>query len=147
MRAIWVTRSMSLEAPVVTYAGLVNTGFFVDGILADLKTPKDVVIPRLGLEYVATSGDVRLAFRVGYHRESAHGVRADLVARDASGTPYDIVDPPYSQGVRTVFDGGRGDDRFSGGLGFTLKRSLSLDIAFDLGRASRVLAASLFYRF
>jgi long-chain fatty acid transport protein len=145
----WIAYSQIFDValPVVTYAGLVNTGFPVDGILVNLKRPKDAALPRIGFEYVATSGDVRTAFRVGYHREPAHGVRADLVARDGSGNPYDIVDPPYSQGVRTVFDGGRGDDRFSGGLGLTLKRSLSLDIAFDIGRASRQLAASLFYRF
>ena len=145
----WIAYSQTFDTPlpVVSYAGLVNTGFPVDGILSDLTPPKDVVIPRIGFEYVAASGDMRMAFRVGYHREPAHGVRADLVARDGSGAPYDIVDPPYSQGVRTVFDGGRGDDRFSGGLGLTLKHSLSLDIAFDVGSASRQLAASLFYRF
>jgi hypothetical protein len=49
--------------------------------------------------------------------------------------------------VRTVYDGGRPDDRFSGGLGATISRKVSFDLAFDLGRSSRVLSASLFYRF
>jgi hypothetical protein len=49
--------------------------------------------------------------------------------------------------VASVFDGGRADDRFSGGLGVTIARSLSIDFGFDVGRASRQLAASLFYRF
>ena len=38
-------------------------------------------------------------------------------------------------------------DRFSGGLGATVSRRLSFDLAFDLGRSSRVLSGSLFYRF
>ena len=38
-------------------------------------------------------------------------------------------------------------DRFSGGLGATLARGLSVDLAYDLGRNSRQLALSLFYGF
>ena len=53
----------------------------------------------------------------------------------------------YSASVASVFDGGRADDRFTGGLGLTVARSLSIDFGFDVGRASRQLAASLFYRF
>ena len=102
----------------------------------------------LGLEYVATSGDLLLAFRLGYHREPARGVTADLVAiEETTGTAFDVDDPPFSGGVRTVYDGGRPDDRFSGGLGATISRKVSFDLAFDLGRSSRVLSASLFYRF
>ena len=104
-------------------------------------------MPRIGLEYVAGGNAARLAFRVGYHREPAHGVKASLAARDASGAPFPITDPPFSESVAAVFDGGRADDRFTGGLGLTVARSLSIDFGFDLGRASRQLAASLFYRF
>lgn len=135
--------------PVNSYSGLVgpSPGFPVDGILAELMPSRDVFVPRIGAEYVAVKDTLRLAFRIGYHREPAHGVTANLVARDGSGTPYDITDPPLSSSVRTVFDGGRPDDRFSAGLGLTLGRSLSMDVAFDVGRASRQLAASVFYRF
>jgi hypothetical protein len=135
--------------PVVSYAGLVGPfpGYFVDGVLADLSPAPNVFVPRIGLEYVAGGNDIRLAFRVGYHREPAHGVTASLAARDGSGTPFPITDPPYSESVAAVFDGGRADDRFTGGLGLTVARSLSIDFGFDVGRASRQLAASLFYRF
>lgn len=134
--------------PVTSFSGFVGpgTGVPVEGALAETQRPRDVVIPRIGFEYVAVRDSARVAFRVGYHREPAHGVAADVVVRDGSGTPYDVSDPPFSQAVRTVFDGGRPDDRFSGGLGLTVGR-LSLDLAFDLGRASRQLSTSFFYRF
>jgi long-chain fatty acid transport protein len=135
--------------PVVSYKGLVGPfpGFFVTDVLADVSPAPDAWIPRIGLEYVASAKGARLAFRVGYHREPAHGVTANLAARDGSGTPFPITDPPYSASVASVFDGGRADDRFAGGLGVTVARSISIDFGFDVGRASRQLAASLFYRF
>jgi hypothetical protein len=135
--------------PVVSYAGLVgpSPGFPVTDVLADVSPAPDVWIPRIGLEYVASAKGARLAFRLGYHREPAHGVTASLAARDGSGVPFPITDPPYSSSVASVFDGGRADDRFTGGLGVTIARSLSIDVGYDVGRASRQLAASLFYRF
>lgn len=135
--------------PVVSYAGFVgpSPGVAVEDVLATTSAPRDVFVPRLGFEYVAVHGRARVAMRVGYHREPAHGVSADLVVPEpATGTPYDITDPPFSESVRSVFDGGRPDDRFSGGLGATWGR-VSVDVAFDLGRNSRQLAVSAFYRF
>ena len=135
--------------PVVSYTGLAGPfpGNLAEGILADLSPAPNVWVPRVGLEYVAGGNEPRLAFRVGYHREPAHGVTASLAARDASGTAFPITDPPYSASVAAVFDGGRADDRFTGGLGVTVARSLSIDFGFDVGRSSRQLAASLFYRY
>ncbi len=135
--------------PVQSFSGFVGPppGFPVDGALAEVKPPKNVWVPRVGVEYVAVAGSTSVAFRIGYHREPAHGVTADLRPADSSGNAFDMTDPPFSAGVRTVFDGGQGDDRFSGGLGVTLARSLSLDAAFDVGRSSRRFAASLFWRF
>ncbi len=135
--------------PIVSYMGFVgpSPGFFVSDVLADVSPAPNVWVPRIGLEYVAGGNDGRLAFRVGYHREPAHGVTASLAAKDASGTPFPITDPPFSESVAAVFDGGRADDRFTGGLGVTVARSLSIDFGFDVGRASRQLAASLFYSF
>jgi long-chain fatty acid transport protein len=135
--------------PVVSYAGLVGPfpGNPQKDVLADLSPAPNVFVPRLGFEYVAGGKDVRLAFRVGYHREPAHGVTASLAAKDGSGQPYPITDPPYSDAVSAVFDGGRADDRFTGGLGLTVFRNLSVDLGFDVGRDSRQLAVSLFYRF
>lgn len=136
--------------PVVSYQGLVGPPPGVpllSGVLADVSPAPNVFVPRIGLEYVAGGKDARLAFRVGYHREPAHGVKATLNARDGSGAPFPITDPPFSASIGSVFDGGRADDRFTGGLGVTLARALSIDFGFDVGRASRQLAASLFYRF
>jgi long-subunit fatty acid transport protein len=135
--------------PVVSYAGLAGPfpGVPVSGVLADLSPAPNVFVPRLGFEYVAGGKDVRVAVRVGYHREPAHGVTASLAARDGSGQPFPITDPPYSESVSAVFDGGKADDRFTGGLGLTFARALSLDFGFDVGRDSRQLAVSLFYRF
>ena len=135
--------------PVVSYSGLAGPfpGVPVSGVLADLAPAPNVWVPRLGFEYVAGGPDVRVAFRVGYHREPAHGVTASLAARDASSQPFPITDPPYSDSVAAVFDGGLADDRFTGGLGLTMARALSLDLGFDVGRESRQFAVSLFYRF
>ena len=119
----------------------------VSGVLADLSPAPNVFVPRLGFEYVAGGKDARLAFRVGYHREPAHGVTSTLAARDGSGQPYPITDPPYSDSVAAVFDGGKADDRFTGGLGLTVFRALSVDLGFDVGRDSRQFAVSVFYRF
>ncbi len=144
----WIRYSGVSDAPraVVPYCGIVTGSDLAVKTFADLSRPRDVVVPRLGVEYVAAADRLRLAFRVGWHREPAHGVTANLVARDASAA-YDLVDPPYSSAVRKVFDGGRPDDRFSGGIGATFDRRISLDLSFDVGRASRQLSASLFYRF
>jgi hypothetical protein len=135
--------------PIVSYSGRAGPfpGFPVGPLLAELTPPDDVIVPRIGIEYVASTADLLLAFRLGYHREPARGVTANLSARDAGGTAYDVDDPPFSESVRTVYDGGQPDDRFSGGLGATVSRRVSFDLAFDVGRFSRVLSASLFYRF
>lgn len=136
------------ELPVSSFSGLAGpAGVPVEGVLPRLEKSRSVVVPRIGLEYVASAGETLLAFRLGYHREPARGVTADLYVTDSSGTAFDLTDPPFSESVRTVYDGGRADDRFSGGLGATLFRNLSFDLAFDLGRSSRELAVSLFYRF
>lgn len=135
--------------PIVSYSGLAGPfpGFPVGPLVAELTPADNVILPRIGIEYVATTASLLLAFRLGYHREPARGVTANLSAYDAAGTAYDVDDPQYSESVRTVYDGGKPDDRFSGGLGATVSRRVSFDLAFDVGRSSRVLSASLFYRF
>lgn len=148
--AQWIAYGDFLDRalPTVSYNGLAGpSGFPVGPLLADLTPPDDVVVPRIGVEYVASTADLLLAFRLGYHREPARGVTANLSAYDAEGVAYDVSDPPYSESVRTVYDGGKPDDRFTGGLGATVSRRVSFDLAFDVGRFSRVLSASLFYRF
>ena len=61
----------------------------------------------------AITASPRTASRRGSPRETA------------TGRPFPITDPPYSASVAAVFDGGRADDRFTGGLGVTFARSLS----------------------
>jgi hypothetical protein len=149
--AQWIAYGDFIDRPLptVSYTGFAGPfpGNEAKDLLAVLTPPDDVIVPRFGIEYVATSANVLLAFRLGYHREPARGVTADLKYRDDTLTEYDLDDPPFSASVRTVYDGGRPDDRFSGGLGATLSRRVSFDLAFDVGRFSRVLSASLFYRF
>ena len=149
--AQWIAYGDFIDRPLptVSYAGRAGPfpGFPVGPLLADLAPPDDVIVPRIGIEYVASTADLLLAFRLGYHREPARGVTANLSAHDSGGGAYDVNDPPYSESVRTVYDGGKPDDRFSGGLGATVSRRVSFDLAFDVGRSSRVLSASLFYRF
>ncbi len=150
--AQWIAYGDFIDRPLptVSYSGLAGPfpGFPVvdPPILAELAPPDDVIAPRIGIEYIASTADFLLAFRLGYHREPARGVRANLSAYDQAGA-YDMTNPPYSESVRTVYDGGQPDDRFSGGLGATVSRRVSFDLAFDVGRFSRVLSASLFYRF
>lgn len=135
--------------PIQSFSGFVGPppGFPVDGALAQVAPSQNAWVPRVGLEYVAAAGATRVAFRVGYHYEPAHGATASLAVRDSSGQSFPMTDPPFSSGVSTVFDGGSADNRFSGGLGVTVARSLSIDLAFDVGKTSQRFAGSLFYRF
>ena len=150
--AQWIAYGDFIDRPLPTVSYIGRAGPFPgfpleNPILAELTPPDDVIVPRIGIEYVASTADLLLAFRLGYHREPARGVTANLSAYDAGGVAYDVNDPPYSESVRTVYDGGKPDDRFTGGLGATVSRRVSFDLAFDVGRFSRVLSASLFYRF
>ncbi len=62
-------------------------GIPVGPLLAELTPPDDVIVPRIGIEYVASTADLLLAFRLGYHREPARGVTANLSAYDSDGWP------------------------------------------------------------
>lgn len=141
--------TFNMPLPVVSYSGLVgpSPGVYVESALAAVEPAASAWVPRLGLEYVATSGSIRVAFRLGWHLEPKRGIVEELVVRDGSGTPYAMTDPPFSDGVATVFAGGTSENRFSGGLGLTFGRALSLDAAFDVGTGAQHFAVSLFYRF
>ena len=137
------------QLPIQSFSGFVGPppGLPVEGALAQVAPSRNAWVPRVGLEYVAAAGATRVAFRVGYHYEPARGATAALVFRDSQGQSFSMTDPPFSSGVSTVFDGGSADNRFSGGLGVTVARSLSIDLAFDVGKTSQRFAGSLFYRF
>lgn len=110
-------------------------------------------LPRVGAEYsFVLGGTADVALRAGYYREPAHGTTlalypdADRDRRADSSTPVEVTDPPLSDAYRVSFDGGRADDHFSFGVGATLWRKLSIDLAFDVGRASKQLVLSAFLR-
>ncbi len=135
--------------PVVSYSGIVgpSPGVPVDSALATVSSPGNAWVPRLGVEYVAASGSTSVAFRLGWHREPKRGTTEQLAVPDGSGNTYPMNDPPFSGGVSTVFNGGTAENRYSGGLGVTIGRALSLDVAFDVGLSAQRFAASLFWRF
>lgn len=147
----WIdyAKTFNVPLPVVSYSGLVgpSPGVFVDGALATVNPATSAWVPRLGLEYVATSGPTKVAFRLGWHLEPKRGITEQLVVRDSSGTPFEVSDPPFSGGVTSVFDGGKAENRFSGGLGLTFGRGLSVDAAYDVGQSAQHFAVSLFWRF
>jgi len=147
----WIDYSDTFDValPVVSYSGLVGPppGVFVDGVLPAVRPAPDGWVPRVGLEYVATAGTTRIAFRLGWHLEPKRGITEQLVVTDSSGASYPMNDPPFSGGVATVFDGGTSENRFSGGLGVTFGSALSVDAAFDVGKSAQNFAVSLFWRF
>lgn len=114
----------------------------------------DGTLPRFGAEYTFTAGSsTEINLRAGYYREPAHGMRlvlypdADRNRRADAAPAVEVTNPPLSQAYRTAFDGGTPDDHVSVGLGATFGRTLSLDLAYDVGKASRQFVASAFFRF
>jgi long-subunit fatty acid transport protein len=147
----WIqySKTFNVALPVVSYSGLVGPppGVYVESALATVDPTPDGWVPRVGVEYVATAGTTRIAFRLGWHLEPKRGITEQLVVADGSGAAFAMDDPPFSGGVAAVFDGGESESRFSGGLGFTFGSALSLDAAFDVGKGAQNFAVSLFWRF
>lgn len=118
-----------------------------------LAKNEDGYLPRFGAEYSLPIGATDLSLRAGYYREPAHGMTLDLFPdanrdRRADATPPIVVaDPPLTEAYRVSFDGGVPDNHYAFGLGATISRSFSVDVAFDLGKASTQAVASLFVRF
>lgn len=118
-----------------------------------LGSAKDGWLPRVGAEWTFSVGSTAdLSLRAGYYREPAHGMTLDLYPdadrdrRADAAPPVEVTDPPFSEAFRTSFDGGRADDHLSLGAGATLWRRLSLDLAVDVGRASKQVVLSAFLR-
>ncbi|MDL1951267.1 hypothetical protein FBQ97_15820 [Acidobacteria bacterium ACD] len=118
-----------------------------------LGSAEDGWLPRVGAEWTFSVGSsADLSLRAGYYREPAHGMTLELypdVDRDRradAGPPVEVSDPPFSDAFRTSFDGGEPDDHLSMGAGATLWRKLSIDIAVDVGRASKQVVLSAFLR-
>lgn len=113
----------------------------------------DGTIPRAGAEYTTEfkSGQ-QLSFRAGWYREPAHGTSIDLYPdanrdrRPDGESPVNIVNPPLSDAFHTSYDGGKAENHFSFGLGATLGKAFSMDIAVDLGDTTRQMVLSAFLR-
>ena len=108
-------------------------------------------VPRAGVEWTLPLKAGDLSVRAGWYREPAHGLVIRLYPDANADRRPDCACAaaisPYSEAFSTTYDGGRADDHVSFGLGTTLARKLSLDLAVDIGSASRVVALSAFYRF
>ncbi len=113
----------------------------------------DGTVPRFGAEYTLQLSGTEVNIRAGYYREPAHGMRLDLYPdadrdrRADNGPPIEVTNPPFSAAYRTSFDGGTVDNHVSFGLGATLLRRFSVDLAFDFGKASKQAVLSAFARF
>ncbi len=116
---------------------------------------EDGTVPRAGAEWLLPwKGTLQVALRGGWHRQPAHGMKVDLYpdadrdrVPDAGSAAAEIVQPPLTDAFRTTYDGGKDEDHISFGLGLTLGRSLSLDVAADLSDSNDAYVLSAFYRF
>lgn len=116
---------------------------------------KDANVYRVGLEYALPLGGSDLLFvRAGYYHETAHGTTLALKKDDLPplGVPDDGTDKvfttlPVDQVLKGVYDGGSAQDHVSAGVGASLFRSLSVDLAYDWSKEASSFSASLFVRF
>ena len=115
---------------------------------------EDATVVRVGLEYGLAVGGGRRFLRAGDYHESAHGTTLALKKDDVAplGVPDDGTDKvfttlPVDQVLKGVFDGGSAQDHVSAGVGASLSRSVSLDLAYDWSEEASSLSASLFVRF
>lgn len=116
---------------------------------------KDATVLRVGLEYgLAVGGSDLLFLRAGYFHETAHGTTLALKKDDVEplgvpddGTDKDFRTLPVDQVLKGVFDGGAAQDHVTFGVGASLLRSLSVDLAYDWSEEASSFSASLFVRF
>ena len=115
----------------------------------------DGTVPRVGAEWTLPfKGSLQVALRGGWHLEPAHGMKVDLYPdtdRDRRPDPgsvaAEILQPPLTDAFRTTYDGGKDEDHVSFGLGLTIGRKLSIDLAADLSSSNDAYVMSAFYRF
>jgi hypothetical protein len=116
---------------------------------------EDGTVPRAGAEWtIPLKGALQVALRGGWHRQPAHGMQLDLYPDtdrdrrpDPGSAPAEIAQPPLSDAFDTTYDGGQDEDHVSFGLGLTLGRKLSVDLAADLSDSNDAYVVSAFYRF
>jgi hypothetical protein len=116
---------------------------------------KDATVYRVGVEYgLAVGGSDRLFLRAGFFHETAHGTTLALKKDDLAplgvpddGTDKDFTTLPVDEVLKGVYDGGTPQDHFTFGVGASLLRRLSLDLAYDWSEEASSFSASLFVRF
>ena len=113
----------------------------------------DATIPRFGAEWgLGLSRTSTLFLRAGYYREPAHETQIGLL-EDANGdrvpeAPIDLKMLPISDAFREgTNNGGEAQQHFSFGVGASLGRQFSIDVAADIGDTNRYFVVSAFYRF
>lgn len=155
----------SVEAQRVLYSQL-NDGFVHlyryfesnetgTNFAVPVGSSRDATVLRVGLEYgLALGATDRVFLRAGYFHETAHGTRLSLKKDNAApfgvpddGTDYVFRTLPVDQVLKGVYDGGEAQDHVTFGVGATLFRQLSVDVAYDWSREARYASASLFLRF
>jgi len=114
----------------------------------------DGTLYRAGAEYTFTLGTTILNLRAGYYREPAHGMKIQLYPDadrdrrpDPGSTAANLTSPPYTDAFATSFDGGKAENHISFGVGVSIARHLSIDVAFDTSPSSQQGVLSAFYRF
>lgn len=112
----------------------------------------DGTLPRVGIEYtIPFSSGSEVNIRAGYFNEPKHGTRIQLYPDTNGDRRADPVAPvtlpPVSQAYQTAFNGGESENHVSFGLGASIARHLSIDLAADLAKTTRVFVLSAFYRF
>ncbi len=115
---------------------------------------KDATVIRVGLEYGLTVGGNQLYLRAGYFHETAHGTTLALKKDDLDplgvpddGTDKDFTTLPVDEVLKGVFDGGAAQDHVTLGVGASLLRRFSVDLAWDWSEEASSFSASLFVRF
>lgn len=112
---------------------------------------EDGTLYRIGAEYTVPFQNGEVNLRAGWFREPAHGTKLALYD-DADRNripdltkPVDV--PPFSQAYKVSFDGGEKEDHVSFGLGSTISRIFSIDLAFDIAKTTKSGVVSAFFRF
>ena len=116
---------------------------------------EDGSVPRVGAEWLLPwKSSFQIALRGGWHRQPAHGMKVELYPDadrdrrpDEGSSPAEILQPPLTDAFRTTYDGGQDETHLSFGLGLTLGRTLSVDLAADLSDSNDAYVLSAFYRF
>jgi len=115
-------------------------------------TSDDGTLPRVGAEFtfpLPAGSEINL--RAGYFHEPAHGTRVRLAAdTNADRLPdsgAEVTAPGFTDAFSISYNGGQGENHYSGGIGATISRVFSVDVAFDYSKTTKSGVVSAFFRF